>query len=70
MGFPLGIIQLHTHKLVKLISELIAVVDVEHTFEEVDVLGDLEVLPGVVVVEVPDPLWDLLPFDEDALGDP
>lgn len=55
--------------LVEILGEFIAVVNPEYSLEEVDVLGQLEILPCVVVVEVSNFLRDLLPFDENSLRD-
>lgn len=67
IGQCFRLIEGNFHIGVELLREGIAIVDTEDTFEEVDVDGDIQILPGVVVGQLTDHLGDLLPLDEDAL---
>lgn len=67
VGLALGLIERHFHIAVKLLSEGITVIDPEDPLEEVDVDGDIEIFPSVVICQLSDDLWDLLPLDEDSL---
>ena len=55
------------HVLGEIFGEGVAVIDSEDPFKEVDVDGDVEVLPGVVVGQFSYDSGDFLPFEEDSL---
>jgi hypothetical protein len=55
------------HIVIELFGEGIAVIDPEDAFIDVDVDCDIEILPGVVVCQLPNNLGDFLPLEEDPL---
>lgn len=67
VGLALRLIEWDFHIAVKFLSEGITVIDPEDPLEEVDVYGDIEVFPSVVVSQLSNDFWDFLPLDEDSL---
>lgn len=67
VGLALRFIEWDFHIAVKLLSEGITIIDPEDPLEEVDVDGDIEVFPSVVISQLSNDLWDFLPLDEDTL---
>lgn len=55
--------------MVELLREWVTVVNSKNAFEDVQVDGYVEVLPGVVICEFPDYSGDLLALQEYALRD-
>jgi hypothetical protein len=67
LEFLFGGVKGFAHVLVELTSEFVAIVDTEYSFEEVDVICDIEIFPCVVVLKLTNDLGDLLTLDEDSL---
>lgn len=63
----LWFIERNLHVCVELFSERIAVVDTENAFEEIDVDGDVEILPFIVICEFSDDFGHFLSLQKHSL---
>ena len=57
------------HVLVELFGKGVAVVDPEDAFEDIEVDGDVQIFPGVMIAEFSDNSGYFLSFEEDSLRD-
>lgn len=62
-----GFVERALHVLVEFFGEGITVIDSEDPFEDIQVDGNIEILPLVVISQFSNDLGDFLPFEEDSL---
>jgi hypothetical protein len=61
------LIERHFHVAIELLGEGITVINPENPLKKVDINGDVEIFPSIVIRQLPNHLRDLLALEEDSL---
>ena len=69
IGQGFGLVEGYFHVAVEFFCEGVAIVNAEDSFEEINVYGDVQIFPCVMVSQLSNNFRDFLSFYKDTLGD-